>query len=120
MLMIYVGSCSRLFSVHFYTYDLNGWDSNIYPQPRFASEYGFQSFPSYNSWLPVLNGSVDKLEALVDHRQHFPLGSAPIKVLAERNLPKLDANRDDYQKALIYFSQISQAMATKTETEVYM
>jgi beta-mannosidase len=69
--------------------------------------------------LTVLNSS-DTYNELSDHRQHFPLGSAPIKLLSERNLPKLDPASSNFQKAYIYFSQIAQAKATKTETEVFM
>ena len=36
--------------VHVYNYYVDGWDPSSYPQgPRFASEYGWQSFPRYNS-----------------------------------------------------------------------
>lgn len=107
-----------LFSVHFYDYIFDGWNPNIFPKPRFVSEYGFQSFPSINSWESVI-GAKDNLGDLIDHRQHFPLGSVPIKLSIGRHLPVLKENEPHYWNSVIYFSQISQAMATKTETEVY-
>ena len=55
----------------------------------------------------------------MDHRQHHPLASAPIVNLIQRHLPLPKDDHPRYTEALIYFSQISQAMATKVETETY-
>lgn len=104
--------------IHFYTYDLNLWDPRIYPRSRFVSEYGFQSFPSYSSWNSIKRPE-ENLENLIDHRQHFPFGSTPIDILIEKNLPQLDHTAEDYVQSWIYFSQVSQAMAVKTQTNVY-
>lgn len=104
--------------VHYYTYDLNLWDPRIYPRARFVSEYGFQSFPSHGSWLEILKPG-DNLKSMLDHRQHFPFGHTPIEVLIEKNLPDLDQNSPDYLESLIYFSQVSQAVAVKTQTNSY-
>ncbi|KAJ6639178.1 Beta-mannosidase [Pseudolycoriella hygida] len=104
--------------IHFYNYVADGWNANTYPRPRFVSEYGFQSIPSLSSWKSVLR-STDSLSELIDHRQHFPLGSVPILELIHKNLPELNENNTNYLETLIYFSQISQAMTVKTETEVY-
>lgn len=105
------------FAVHYYNYILDGWDSNIFPKARFISEYGFQSIPSLHSLKQTMY-TTDKLDDLVDHRQHFPFGSLPIINLMTFHLPmpRVDSN---YWNTFIYFSQISQAMATKTETETY-
>lgn len=104
-------------SVHYYNYILDGWDSNIFPKARFISEYGFQSIPSLHSIKQTMY-STDKLDDIVDHRQHFPYGNLPIINLMTFHLPmpRVDS---DYWNTFIYFSQISQAMATKTETETY-
>lgn len=107
-----------IIAVHFYDYILDSWNPNIFPKPRFVSEYGFQSIPSMNSWKSVSNGN-DNLVDLIDHRQHFPLGSAPITLLINRHLPLPNQNHSRFLEAFIYFSQICQAVATKTETEVY-
>ncbi|KAG4075854.1 hypothetical protein HA402_003680 [Bradysia odoriphaga] len=105
--------------IHFYTYLADGWNPNIYPRPRFVSEYGFQSIPSLTSWKSV-QSPADNLNDLIDHRQHFPLGNAPILDLIHKNLPSFDRNDTVNVEGLIYFSQISQAMAIKAETEVYL
>lgn len=104
--------------VHYYTYDLNLWDPRIYPRARFVSEYGFQSLASYRSWL-ASKQSTEDLGDLIDHRQHFPFGSKPINILLSKNLPVLSTDSPDYWKSYIYFSQVSQAMAIKTETNSY-
>lgn len=108
----------KSFSVHFYDIFQDGWNPNIYPRPRFASEYGFQSLPSMRSWLRTTNDS-DNLEYLINHRQHHPLGMLAITGLVRRHFPLPLPEDPDYTEALIYFSQVSQAMATKTETELY-
>lgn len=105
-------------SVHFYNYLSDAWDSNIYPKPRFVSEYGFQSIPSMHSIKSTMNPT-DQLNEIIEHRQHFPLGSVPIINLIKRHLPLPEENSTNYWKAFIYFSQLSQAIATKTETETY-
>lgn len=96
---------------------MDGWDSNIFPKARFISEYGFQSIPSLHSFQQTMY-TEDKLDDIIDHRQHFPYGSIPIIHLMTIHLPmpRID---NDYWQTFIYFSQISQAMATKTETETY-
>ena len=98
----------------------DGWDPNIYPKPRFVSEYGFQSFPSYNNWKRTIKPN-ESILAVMEHRQHFPEGSIPVINLIRKHLP-LPSNETDnetYAKALIYFSQISQAMTMKAESESY-
>lgn len=70
------------------------------------------------SWQRTLNGS-DNLDDLVNHRQHHPLGMLAITTLVRRHLPLPLPEDPDYFEALIYFSQITQAMATKVETELY-
>ncbi|KAH8418054.1 hypothetical protein KR222_010988, partial [Zaprionus bogoriensis] len=104
--------------VHFYDYMKDAWDPAIYPRPRFASEYGFQSLPGLIAWDRI-KGDDDKLYELMSHRQHHPLAMIPITTLIHRHLPLPLPDSDDYPDALVYFSQISQAMATKVETELY-
>lgn len=86
----------------------------MYPQPRFASEYGFQSYPSIRSWQTVIDVN-DNFDELLRHRQHHPLGNAPIDLLLAMNVGQI-GNRWDLK---IYLSQISQAMTTKVESEMY-
>lgn len=108
-----------IFSVHFYDVLKDAWDSAIYPRPRFASEYGFQSLPQLSSWLHSMNTTTDDLTELIAHRQHHPLGMLCITALVRKHFPLPLPEDKDYNEALIYFSQLSQAMATKIETELY-
>lgn len=113
MFYIYVYSI-----VHYYNYFNDGWDPTIYPHPRFVSEYGFQSFPALNSFKTVQKPG-DNLADLIDHRQHFPDGSIPIVNLIEKHLTLPPVDSENYLEVLIYFSQISQAMTMKMESETY-
>lgn len=104
--------------VHFYNYVADGWNWSIYPRPRFVSEYGFQSYPALSSWGQSAGGN-DYLPDLMKHRQHSPLGEVPILLLMGRHLPLDKVPEKELVAAKIYFSQVSQAMAIKTETELY-
>ncbi|XP_017469260.1 PREDICTED: beta-mannosidase [Rhagoletis zephyria] len=104
--------------IHFYTNFEDAWDPNIYRRPRFASEYGFQSLPKLTTWQLSMHPG-DNLLNLIHHRQHHPANMTLITALIRRHLPLPLPEDDNYVEALIYFSQISQAMATKIETELY-
>ncbi|XP_023165462.2 beta-mannosidase-like [Drosophila hydei] len=104
--------------VHFYDYLKDAWDPSIYPRPRFASEYGVQSLPGSYAWDRIKGDEID-LTKLMGHRQHHPLAMVPITTQVHRHLPLPLPEDKDYNQALIYFSQISHAMATKVETELY-
>lgn len=101
--------------IHYYNILLNGWDSKIYQDPRFASEYGFQSFPA--GFNAVLRPKVDDLTELINHRQHHPDKNGPIEIVLNHNLI-IDWNHTSWDDK-IYLSQLSQAMAIKAETEHY-
>uniref|UniRef100_A0ABK8F080 beta-mannosidase n=1 Tax=Anopheles gambiae TaxID=7165 RepID=A0ABK8F080_ANOGA len=110
----------RYGDVHYYNYFLDGWNAAQYRGGRFVSEYGFQSFPAYTSWPEARSYRQAELSQLINHRQHSPLGNAPILTMIELNLPlPRDPSADGYWPELIYLSQLSQAMIVKTETEVY-
>lgn len=89
--------------------------------PRFSSEYGLQSLPSYESLETVLDKpDLNYWSDMMDHRQHHPFGM--VEMLTENimylNLPN---NPDKVQlfKDQIYITQIDQAIGMKTETEHY-
>lgn len=107
-----------LITVHYYNYYSDAWNSNIFPKARFVSEYGFQSIPSIHSIKETLHTN-DSIDKVIDHRQHFPLKNLPITTLIQRNLPMPTGSGEKYWKTYVYFSQLSQAMATKIETETY-
>lgn len=106
-------------TVHYYNYVQDGWNPETYPHPRFASEYGFQSYPAMAAWQRTADADDTDLLALMDHRQHFPYGDVPVLLQIRRHLPLPARSHPDYAAALAYMSQISQAMVTRTETEVY-
>lgn len=100
---------------------MDGFDPNIYPIPRFSSEYGFQSYPSYSSLKKITSNESNLAigSKFLKGRQHHPLGDVEMKLLIfyELNLPqKKNAN---YTKSFIYYSQVIQAVSVKTETEHY-
>lgn len=70
------------------------------------------------AWQRIIKEG-DNLSDLISHRQHHPLAMIPITTLIHRHLPLPLPDSENYNEALIYFSQISQAMATKVETELY-
>lgn len=62
--------------VHFYTYSGAEWDPSIYPRARFVSEYGFQSYPSFETLEKVSNQSdwVYPFNDFMKKRQHHMFG----------------------------------------------
>ncbi|XP_026480283.1 beta-mannosidase-like [Ctenocephalides felis] len=101
----------RYGDMHVYNYVNDGWDPNIYPKARFVSEYGFQGLPSHHSWTSAKAGP--------EHRQHLPLGYKPMVTLIKKHLPLPSENSVHFPETAFYYSQISQAMATRTESEAY-
>ena len=73
--------------------------------PRFMSEFGFQSFPSYQT-IQYINGNSStslKTKAFDTHQKH-PRGYSIIKNYMERDYP-VPQNDEDY----VYLSQLVQA-----------
>lgn len=85
---------------------MNSWSSNFFPWTRFASEYGYQSLPLYQT----LQNAFDQYDlvnfpspALI-HRQHLPLGYSFMLYQIETNLPvPSQPTVSDY----VYLSQAS-------------
>ncbi|KAJ0173564.1 hypothetical protein K1T71_010713 [Dendrolimus kikuchii] len=111
---------SRYGDTHYYNYLADSWDPNIYPTTRFASEYGFQSLPSIITMKTASNETEDfKMDSeFFRHRQHSPNGYYYIRKQINKRL-KLSKNDTNYFEKFVFYSQISQAMAIKTETEFY-
>ncbi|CAH0400553.1 unnamed protein product [Chilo suppressalis] len=105
---------------HYYNYMADNWDFNIYPKTRFASEYGFQSLPSLATMRKATKNPKDfAVDSLYSkHRQHSPGGYEAIENQVNRHL-QLDKNDTKYFEKFVFYSQITQAMAIKTETEFY-
>uniref|UniRef100_V5GTZ4 Beta-mannosidase B n=1 Tax=Anoplophora glabripennis TaxID=217634 RepID=V5GTZ4_ANOGL len=107
--------------VHYYNYIMDSFNSVIFPVPRFASEYGYQSLPSVNSFLTVTNSTSDLNinSEFMDHRQHHPVGNSELKSLISHQFTLPNENSENYYKAFIYYSQIVQAVSIRVETEHY-
>ncbi|KAL3278385.1 hypothetical protein HHI36_013713 [Cryptolaemus montrouzieri] len=90
--------------VHTYIYELDGFNPNIYPIPRFSSEYGFQSYPAFTTLEKCTKNASNLVigSDFLKARQHHPLGDSQMELLISYQL-----------------DQIVQAVAIKTETEHY-
>lgn len=104
--------------VHFWEDDKDGCDPDIYPRARFITEYGFQSLPVLASWNRTVF-SEDNLLDIVQHRQYDPKGFAPLLQLIKRHFAPTIMDWENSMEALIYLSQLSQAMVMKTATGVF-
>ena len=107
--------------VHYYNYKGDCWDPSIFPKARFASEYGYQSYPSFLTMSEV--GKGDDLtwdSSLMRHRQHHANGNAEIyKFIGQHyDIPKTNNTQAQFY-LMIYLSQIVQATCIKYETEHY-
>ncbi|KAK9882762.1 hypothetical protein WA026_023184 [Henosepilachna vigintioctopunctata] len=107
--------------VHTYIYELDGFNPNIYPIPRFSSEYGFQSYPSFSTFLKASKNKSNLVigSEFLQHRQHHPFGDAQLEleVLYQMELP--DEKSPNYTDVFIFYTQIYQAVSIKTQTERY-
>ncbi|XP_074888062.1 beta-mannosidase isoform X2 [Buteo buteo] len=106
---------------HFYDYSNDCWNWTVYPKTRFASEYGFQSWPSFST--------IEKVSSTEDwsytsnfslHRQHHENGNDQMLQQIGRHF-KLPQSTDPIKKFkdMIYLTQVMQAQCIKTETEFY-
>ncbi|KAK2519920.1 Manba, partial [Columba guinea] len=106
---------------HFYDYSSDCWNWTVYPKTRFASEYGFQSWPSFST--------IEKVSSVEDwsytsnfslHRQHHEDGNDQMLQLVGHHF-KLPQSTDPIKKFkdMIYLTQVMQAQCVKTETEFY-
>lgn len=107
--------------VHHYDYWADSFEWTSYPSTRFASEYGFQSYPSFNALTSVTvpNDWKYPLTPNILHRQHRLTGELEIKHQIKLHFKDIDAGGADKLKTFIYVSQLTQAIAIKTETEFY-
>ncbi|XP_053259924.1 beta-mannosidase isoform X4 [Podarcis raffonei] len=106
---------------HYYNYVSDCWDWTTFPRTRFASEYGFQSWPSFSAlaqvsseedWSYASNFSL--------HRQHHANGNDQMLHQAGLHF-KLPQEGDPLKnfKHSIYLTQIMQAQCIKSQTEFY-
>lgn len=89
---------------HYYNYIADNWNFNIYPDTRFASEYGFQSMPSIETLRTATNDTIDS--DFVAHRQHSPLGNVAMEKQIVRHLKLPDKDDPSYWNKFIFYSQV--------------
>ncbi|CAG2117852.1 unnamed protein product, partial [Medioppia subpectinata] len=113
----------RYGDVHSYNYMSPQWDWTVYPRGKFISEYGQLSYPSLDTWLTALPDSdmTYPTSAGVRHRNRlgFFNGTKVIEGLSGNYFEMPAPGGVDRFADLIYLSQITQAMAIKTQTELY-
>ncbi|KAM4625009.1 beta-mannosidase [Polymixia lowei] len=106
---------------HFYSYTLDCWDWTTFPRTRFASEYGFQSWPSFSTLLEVSEGEDWSYSSnFTSHRQHHENGNQQMLLQAglHYHLPNSSNPLKRYTDTL-YLTQVMQAQCVKTQTEFY-
>ncbi len=108
--------------VHYYNYLADCWNTSTYPIPRFASEYGFQSWPSLLSLINVsIASDLSWNSSFANHRQHHQDGNAQMLFQAAYHFPMPQPGQPAlalFQK-YIFVTQAMQAYCIKTETEHY-
>ncbi|KAM6961248.1 beta-mannosidase [Aplochiton taeniatus] len=106
---------------HFYSYIKDCWDWTTFPRTRFASEYGFQSWPSFATLQQVSTAEDWSYGSRFSfHRQHHLGGNE--EMLFQAGLHYHLANSSDplkNYKDTLYLTQVMQAQCIKTQTEFY-
>ena len=107
--------------LHYYNYFADAWNPNTYPNTRFSSEYGIQSFPSVKTLsLVSIPSDLSMQSQFTDHRQHHPGGNVEIRYEIEQHMQLQNYGTPEEEfPTFIYFAQINQAMSIKTATEFY-
>ncbi|KAH3756825.1 mannosidase, beta A, lysosomal L-like [Pelomyxa schiedti] len=106
--------------LHFYS-GSDCWDVDTFPNPRFASEYGYQSFPSMYTWSEATDPSDWYIDSpMMEHRQHSPSWNEMLDDMISLHF-KFPANPDATQQFeyYVYVSQIVQGLCVKYESEHY-
>ncbi|XP_078487709.1 beta-mannosidase [Ciona intestinalis] len=107
--------------VHYYNYNDDCLDWTKFPKTRFASEYGFQSWPSFeavqrvseaNDWTITSDWS--------EHRNHHGDGNKQMlsQIMMHFQIPDSANTTQDFINT-IYLTQIMQGLCYKAQTEFY-
>ena len=108
--------------IHRYDYLSKCTDVSIYPRPRFVSEYGFQSYPSILSFIPVIDdvSDLDIDSPFMFHRQHHPNGNMQLlnQIQMYFKLPN-NTNKVTQFDNLVFLTQIVQGICMQSQTEHY-
>ncbi|XP_054162255.1 beta-mannosidase-like [Oppia nitens] len=111
----------RYGDIHFYDYNSPLWDWKVFPSSKFVSEYGFQSYPSLETLSQAFsaNDFTYPLSKAVERRQRNVFGKESIEKMSGRYFKMPSNGNIDRFNDFVYLSQITQAMAIKSETEFY-
>ncbi|XP_077587107.1 beta-mannosidase isoform X2 [Stigmatopora nigra] len=111
----------RYGDTHFYSYETDCWDWRTFPRARLASEYGFQSWPSLATLLPVTMPEDLRFDSLfASHRQHHLDGNQ--QMLKQSSIHyHLPNSSNPYTRFThtLYLTQVMQAQCVKIQTEFY-
>lgn len=97
--------------VHFYDYQHDCVDISHFPAARFISEYGYQSFPSFQSWKAISSESDwSPYSQLTNFRQRHPSGTEELflQIAKHFDISQASFNGSDFSKFL-YLSQVIQS-----------
>ncbi|XP_037098092.1 beta-mannosidase [Syngnathus acus] len=111
----------RYGDTHFYSYLDDCWNWRAFPRARFASEYGFQSWPSLSTLQPVSLAEDWSLSSrFARHRQHHQDGNQQMlkQAALHFHLPNSSDPLANFTHTL-YLTQVMQAQCVKTQTEFY-
>ncbi|KAM8833297.1 beta-mannosidase [Synchiropus picturatus] len=106
---------------HFYSYTADCWDWTTFPRTRFASEYGFQSWPSFSTLNPVSEAEDWSYDSrFASHRQHHLDGNQQMlhQAALHFHLPNSTDPLRQFRDTL-YITQVMQAQCVKAQTEFY-
>ncbi|XP_069599757.1 beta-mannosidase isoform X2 [Ranitomeya imitator] len=107
--------------VHYYNYMTDCWNWTTYPKPRLASEYGFQSWPSFSTIQKVsVPEDWSYSSNFSNHRQHHDSGNEQMMFQAGLHY-KMPMNADPVKQFhdTLYLTQVMQAQCVKLQTEFY-
>ena len=95
--------------VHIYKYDGDSWDWRTYVSPRFSSEYGFQSWPSFETLSQISEPEDWSFHSdFMINRNHHPKGQTEL-VNQVKNQMKLPTDIESLQgfKSMLYLIQVN-------------
>ena len=108
--------------MHYYNYwtDCENWTS--YPGPRFVSEHGFQSFPSFDTYAKVLKGPDDysRDSEVLDFRQRHKDGNEQVLAMLERHFKVPDAASDDPDEQQRLFDEYCWLTQVRGDTSCFL
>ncbi|CAL8069236.1 unnamed protein product [Orchesella dallaii] len=108
--------------IHAYNYYGDNWDWTIFTRGRYSSEYGYQSFPHYETLAEVADNITTWTfdSPMMEHRQRHPRGNSELVRMVSDHFPApSNHNSVEAFPYMLYMVQLTQAMAQKTQTEFY-